>query len=157
MLDKHKNFLKKALDIALVSIDEGGGPFGALIVKDDTIVAVGNNQVVQSNDPTAHAEIVAIRRACQKFNTHSLKGSLIYSSCEPCPMCLSALYWAHIDAIFFASSRYDAAAVDFDDEFIYQELTKELAQRELPITQIKLPEAEEVFKKWQQKNNKMMY
>lgn len=156
-MDIHKKFLIEALAIASDSIKHSGGPFGALVVKDDQIIAIGANAVVKTNDPTAHAEIVAIRRACQKLKTYQLKGYTLYSSCEPCPMCLSALYWARIDALYFALSRDDAAAIGFDDAFIYKEVALRPEERSLKTEHILIPQAKDIFVMWQNKFDKAMY
>ena len=134
-----------------------GGPFGAIIVKDRTIVAEGWNKVTSSDDPTAHAEVSAIRAACQKLGTFSLAGCDIFTSCEPCPMCLAAIYWARLDRIFFANSREDAAAIGFDDEFLYREVAKPLEARSIPTMRLALPEAEAVFAEWKAKPDKVEY
>jgi tRNA(Arg) A34 adenosine deaminase TadA len=129
-------------------IREQGGPFGAVIVKDGMVLARSANKVVPNNDPTAHAEILAIRLACQELNTFDLSGCEIYTSCEPCPMCLGAIYWARIDKIYYANTKADAAAVGFDDAFIYEELDKPLDKRKLPIVQLMRDEAMNTFKLW---------
>ncbi|MEM7425318.1 MAG: nucleoside deaminase [Pseudomonadota bacterium] len=134
-----------------------GGPFGAVIVKDGKVIAEGFNQVTSTNDPTAHAEVVAIRKACEVLGTFSLEGCEIYTSCEPCPMCLASIYWARLDAIYFANSREDAAAIGFDDEFLYREIPKELRDRRIPTRQIALDEARAVFDEWREKPDKIMY
>jgi len=157
MEDQDKQFLEQAVSLAGASIDEGGGPFGAIIVKDNELVASGTNMVVKTHDPTAHAEIVAICTACKKLETYELKGCMIYSSCEPCPMCLGAIYWAHIDKVVFASSRSDAAQIGFDDEFIYKELCLAPNERSIIMEQLVVPEANKVFRRWQKKSDKIMY
>lgn len=134
-----------------------GGPFGAVIVRDGEIIAEGYNLVTSTNDPTAHAEVVAIRRACEELGTFSLQGCEIYSSCEPCPMCLSAIYWARLDAIYFANTRQDAAAIGFDDEFLYLEIPKPLADRSIPTRHMQLAEAHDIFEEWRVKPDKIMY
>ncbi|HEY9885779.1 MAG TPA: nucleoside deaminase, partial [Vampirovibrionales bacterium] len=123
MPDNQKNrFIKKAIEIANQNIENGGGPFGALVVKDGQVIAEGRNKVTNNNDPTAHAEVIAIRNACKVLNTFQLTGCEIYSSCEPCPMCFAAIYWARPKAVYYAATKYDAAQAGFDDEFIYKEL-----------------------------------
>ena len=117
-----RRFMQMAIDMSIKNIDEGGGPFGAVIVKDGRVVAMGANRVVPNNDPTAHAEVSAIRAACEALGTFSLEGCDIYSSCEPCPMCLGAIYWAHLDHLYYGANKHDAAAAGFDDQFIYEEL-----------------------------------
>ncbi|HBR70854.1 TPA: tRNA-specific adenosine deaminase [Candidatus Dependentiae bacterium] len=153
----HKKFLIEALILASDSIKSNGGPFGALVVKDDQIIATGTNEVVKTNDPTAHAEMVAIRRSCQELNTYQLNGCTLYSSCEPCPMCLSAVYWARIDVLFFALSREDAAAIGFDDAFIYKEIALRPEARSLKMEHVLIPQAKDVFELWQSKSDKVMY
>ena len=134
-----------------------GGPFGAIVVKDGRIVAEGWNRVTSENDPTAHAEITAIRRACEALQDFWLRGCDIYTSCEPCPMCLAAIYWARIDRIFFANSREDAAAIGFDDALIYGEVSKPVADRIIPTLKLPLPEAQAVFAEWREKPDKVQY
>ena len=126
---KNNNFMKRAIELSINSVKNGGGPFGCVIVKNNRIIAEGSNEVTLSNDPTAHAEIVTIRKACKNINDFNLKGSEIYTSCEPCPMCLSAIYWSHIDIIYYGNTRLDAAKIGFDDHFIYNELVKDLSDR----------------------------
>ena len=128
------DFMKKAIDLSIQNIKDSGGPFGCVIVRDNNIIAEGVNRVTFNNDPTAHAEIVAIRNACNKLNTFNLEGCELYSSCEPCPMCLSAIYWSHIDKVYFGNSREDAAKIQFDDKFIYDELSLKMTERKIPIS-----------------------
>ncbi|MBC8172310.1 MAG: nucleoside deaminase, partial [Chitinophagales bacterium] len=132
-------------------------PFGAVIVKDNSIVGEGKNMVTRRNDPTAHAEIVAIRNACKQLHTFDLSGCIIYTSCEPCPMCLGAIYWAHIEKIIYANTRADAAAIHFDDAFIYEELAKHSNERKIEMQQLGRLEALKVFESWQKKENKITY
>ncbi len=134
-----------------------GGPFGAVIVKEGKVIGKGNNKVTSKNDPTAHAEIVAIREACGVLNTYDLSGCEIYSSCEPCPMCLSAIYWARIGKVYFANSREDAAAIGFDDAHIYDEVAKPIAERAIEMKQMASEAAKAVFQKWQAKMDKEHY
>jgi tRNA(Arg) A34 adenosine deaminase TadA len=134
-----------------------GGPFGAVIVKDNAIIAEGWNQVTSCNDPTAHAEVVAIRDACQNLNTFELNDCEIYCSCEPCPMCLSAIYWARIDKIYFANTKNDAANIGFDDAFIYEEIEKPYSERSIPAETMMRNEAKEVFDLWLKKEDKIEY
>lgn len=134
-----------------------GGPFGAVIVKDGQIIGEGWNQVTSSNDPTAHAEVVAIRDATKNLQNFDLQGAELYTSCEPCPMCLSAAYWARIGKIYFGNTRVDAARHSFDDDFIYQEIPKPLSDRKIPMIQTLSGEAYEVFKEWDQKADKIRY
>lgn len=140
--------LQRAIDLAVANVTAGGGPFGAVVVKDGRVVAEGGNRVTADLDPTAHAEIQAIRRACQSLGTFSLAGCTLYSSCEPCPMCLAAGHWARLDRIVFAADRYDAAAADFDDAVLYDELSRPLDQRRTPIHQIHLRTAGAPFAVW---------
>ncbi len=151
------NFMLKAIELSVSSANNAGGPFGCVIVKDNKIIAEGSNKVTSSNDPTAHAEIVAIRDACQKLNTFNLSGSDLYSSCEPCPMCLSAIYWSHIDNIFYANTRDDAKKINFDDSFIYSEFSKKIEDRKIPIKQMLRDEALKAFELWNKKTDKIEY
>jgi len=134
-----------------------GGPFGAVVVKDGKIIARGFNKVVSTNDPTAHAEVVAIREACKALNDFQLKGCEIYTSCEPCPMCLAAIYWARPDKVFYGNTKEDAAQINFDDAFIYQEIQCELKDRKISVEQLLHEEAIEAFKEWQAKTDKILY
>lgn len=134
-----------------------GGPFGAVVVKDQQIIGRGNNCVPSSNDPTAHAEITAIRDACQHLGTFNLQGCSIYSSCEPCPMCLAAIYWARIDKIYYGADQHDAAHIGFDDSFFYQEMNKPSEAREIPAQQLLQQEAKSVFAEWYAKADKVIY
>lgn len=150
-------FLQKAIEIANQNIELGGGPFGAIIVENNAIISESGNKVRLINDPTAHAEIEAIRIACKKKNSYTLENCTIYSSCEPCPMCLGAIYWAKISKIIFASSRHDAAIGGFDDNKIYVELSKKIKERDITTIQIQSEEAQEVFKKWMKIKDKLSY
>lgn len=146
----HEKFMRIAIQLSEKNVTEGlGGPFGAVIVKDGEIIGESANTVNQTVDPTAHAEIAAIRLACKNLNTIELTGAIIYTSCEPCPMCLGAIYWSGIGAIYYGNTKKDAAAVDFDDEFIYQEIEKPLANRKLPIKQLLRDKAQQAFKLWE--------
>ena len=147
---KNINFMKRAIELSINSVKNGGGPFGCVIVKNSNIIAEGSNEVTLSNDPTAHAEIVAIRKACKNINDFNLKGTEMYTSCEPCPMCLSAIYWSHIDIIYYGNTRLDAAKIGFDDDFIYNELIKDLSTRKIPMKQINRNEAKKAFLDWEQ-------
>jgi len=151
------NFMLKAIELSVSSANNAGGPFGCIIVKDNKIIAEGSNKVTSSNDPTAHAEIIAIRDACQKLNTFNLSGSDLYSSCEPCPMCLSAIYWSHVDNIFYANTREDAKKINFDDSFIYSEILKKNEDRKIPIKQMLRDEALKAFEIWDKKVDKIKY
>lgn len=154
----NKDFMKKAIQLSQENMRKGaGGPFGAVIVKDGKIIGEGWNQVTSTNDPTAHAEVVAIRSASQSSQNFDLSGAEIYTSCEPCPMCLAAIYWARIDKIYYANTRKDAADIDFDDDFLYQEIPKAIKDRKIPMLQFCHDEAMEVFKEWQSKQDKVEY
>lgn len=147
---QHK-YLERAIELAQQGMERGlGGPFGAVVVRDDQILAEGCNQVTTALDPSAHAEVVAIRAACQRLGSFSLAGCQIYSSCEPCPMCLAAIYWARLDGLYFAASRQDAAAIGFDDEFLYLELEKPAADRSLRAEQALQERATAVMQRWLQ-------
>jgi guanine deaminase len=157
MINNKNKFMMRAIELSKISIDEGGGPFGCVIVKDKKIIAEGYNQVTKNNDPTAHAEIVTIRKACNKLKTFELSNVILFTSCEPCPMCLSAIYWAHINKIYYGNSRKDAALIDFDDEHIYNELKLDINQRKIQMSQINNQEALEAFKLWKKTENKTKY
>ena len=150
-------FMKRAIELSLESVNKGGGPFGCVIVKDEKIVSEGSNKVTSSKDPTAHGEIVAIREACKKINNFSLSGFELYSSCEPCPMCLSAIYWARIDKVYFANTRQDAQKIDFDDSLIYSEFQKNIDKRKIPMVQMMRNEALKAFELWDKKTDKVKY
>lgn len=152
-----KKFIKMACDIASKNIDNDGGPFGAVIVRDGEVIASGCNRVTASNDPTAHAEIVAIRTACSKCQNFKLEGCVIYTSCEPCPMCLSAIYWAGINKVYYANTKHDATAINFDDNFIYEEIAKPYKMRSIPFIHVDDEQAIEHFKKWSSKEDKIQY
>ncbi|MEZ0392791.1 MAG: nucleoside deaminase [Pseudobdellovibrionaceae bacterium] len=156
-MSPQEKWMARAVSISSENIDKGGGPFGAVIVKDGQIVAEGANQVTYTMDPTAHAEVVAIRMACQKLQTFDLTGCEIFTSCEPCPMCLSAIYWARISKIYFANTKKDAARIQFDDDFIYQEIPKNPSQRKIPMIQMMHEAALKVFETWEQKTDKIPY
>ncbi|MDB6057035.1 MAG: cytidine/deoxycytidylate deaminase family protein [Verrucomicrobiales bacterium] len=134
-----------------------GGPFGAVVVKNGEIIANGWNKVTSSNDPTAHAEVTAIRNACSKLNTFQLNGCVLYTSCEPCPMCLAAAYWARVDRIVFGATRQDAAKIGFDDDFLYHEIACTLDQRKIPTQQLSRDEANKIFAEWDAKADKIRY
>ena len=150
-------FMKRAIELSIESVNKGGGPFGCVIVKDKKIVSEGSNKVTSSKDPTAHGEIVAIREACKKINNFSLSGFELYSSCEPCPMCLSAIYWARIDKVYFANTRQDAQKIDFDDSLIYSEFQKNIDKRKIPMVQKMRSEALKAFELWDKKTDKVKY
>jgi guanine deaminase len=156
--EERRGFLRHAVRLAAERMREGaGGPFGAVIVKGGRVVAEGWNRVTSAKDPTAHAEVTAIRRACEALDTFSLDGCEIFASCEPCPMCLAAIYWARLDRITFASSHEDAAAIGFDDDVIYQELAKPVERRLIPTDRVPLPEADAVFAELREKADKIPY
>jgi tRNA(Arg) A34 adenosine deaminase TadA len=155
--DSHQQFMRAALALAKQSVDEGGGPFGAVIVYEGKIIARGNNRVTASNDPTAHAEILTIREAGQALGRFVLSGCELYVSCEPCPMCLAAAYWARLDRIFYAATREEAAAAGFDDALIYQEVCLPSDRRCLPMHQYLQAEASEPFIAWEAKQDRVDY
>jgi len=158
MSDHHNDFMTKAIELSAERMRAGeGGPFGAVIVKDGRVVSEGHNRVTSSNDPTAHAEVVAIREACTALDNFSLEGCVIYTSCEPCPMCLSAIYWARLDAVYYANTRKDAANIGFDDDHIYDEIPKDVAERAIPMVHLELQLARDVFEEWRAKPDKVMY
>lgn len=156
-MNKDKIFMMRAIELSKKSISKGGGPFGCVIVKDNNIIAEGFNQVTKNNDPTAHAEIVTIRKACKILNTFDLSSVEIFTSCEPCPMCLSAIYWAHINKVYYGNSREDAALIDFDDEHIYNELKLDIKKRKIKMFQINNKEAIEAFNLWGRTKDKTKY
>lgn len=150
--------MKETIELSRSNIRKGtGGPFAALVVRDATVIARGTNRVTSANDPTAHAEIVAIREACRVLGTFQLAECVLYSSCEPCPMCLGAIYWARPKAVYFANTRTDAASIGFDDEFLYHELNLPLERRKIPMSQMLRDEAFEVFREWEKMENKIRY
>ena len=154
---KNIDFMKRAIELSIQNIKNNGGPFGCIIVKENKIIAEGVNRVTFNNDPTAHAEIIAIRNACKKLNTFNLQKCELYTSCEPCPMCLSAIYWSHIDKIYYGNSRLDASKIGFDDDFIYNELNKDLSSRKIQMKQISQNEAKKAFLDWDKKIDKIEY
>jgi tRNA(Arg) A34 adenosine deaminase TadA len=157
-IDQQKKFMREAIRLSMENVQSGnGGPFGTVIVKNGKIIASAVNEVTKSNDPTAHAEMIAIRNACEKLNSFQLDGCDIYCSCEPCPMCLGAIYWARPKSIYFANSKKDAAEINFDDNFIYQEIKLPIHERKLTITQLLRDEAQSVFLQWQESENKTEY
>ncbi len=149
--------MQRAISLSIENVDKGGGPFGAVIVKDGEIIAEGANRVTPDCDPTAHAEVNAIRATCQKLHDFKLSGCTIYTSCEPCPMCLSAIYWAGIDKIYYANTKKDAESIGFSDNFIYQELGKPLAERAIPMRPLMRHEAQQAFRNWSNKEDKQEY
>ncbi len=155
--EKEKKFILKAIKLSRKSIENGGGPFGAIIVKDNKIISKASNNVTKNNDPTAHAEINAIREACKFLNTFDLSGCEIYTSCEPCPMCLGAIYWARLDKIYFSNTKKDAKNIGFDDSFIYKEIALIHSERKIQNIQISSNEAIKVFNEWNEKKDKIRY
>lgn len=149
--------MREAIKLSAESVQSGGGPFGAVIVRNGEIIARGENRVTVCNDPTAHAEVSAIREAAARMGTYDLSGCEIYSSCEPCPMCLGAIYWARLDRLYYAGTRADAANVGFDDAHIYEELPLDPSQRELPTQTLLREEAQRVFEAWAEKTDKKEY
>ena len=157
-LSEPRTFMRRAIELSRVHMEAGeGGPFGAVVVKDGQIVGEGWNRVTSTCDPTAHAEMVAIRVACDRLGTFTLKGCEIYTSCEPCPMCLSAIYWARLDRIWYANTQADAAAIQFDDAWLYQEVALPLSERSLPAVELMREEALAVFQAWEAKLDKTRY
>ena len=152
-----EDFMREAIRLSVKNVREGGGPFGAVIVKRGEIIARGVNSVVPEKDPTAHAEVNAIREACKVLGIFDLTGCEIYSSCEPCPMCLSAIYWAHIDKVYFANTKEDAARIGFDDSFIYEEVARPIVERVLPTETFLRDEAMKAFEAWMKKPDRMEY
>jgi tRNA(Arg) A34 adenosine deaminase TadA len=149
--------MRKAIQLSLRSVAKGGGPFGAVVIKDGKIVATGSNGVTLHNDPTAHAEVTAIRKAAKKLGTFDLTGCEIYTSCEPCPMCLSAIYWARIGKVHYANTKHDAQAIGFDDSFIYEQLALPENTRSIPVEHLLRDEALAAFKAWREKEDKVEY
>ena len=155
----NNKFMERAIELSLEAINKGFGPFGSVIVKENKIISEGFNKVTSKTnpDPSAHGEIVAIRNACKILNNFSLKGTELYTSCEPCPMCLSAIYWARIDKVYYANTRNDAQKIDFDDSLIYSELTRKINQRKIPMVQLLREQALEAFRLWDKKTDKVKY
>ncbi len=157
-MTKEEKFMEEAIALAENGImNNEGGPFGCVIVKNDTIIGRGNNKVTSTNDPTAHAEIIAIREACKNLCSYQLENCEIYASCEPCPMCLGAIYWARPKVIYYGSSRKDAAKIGFDDSMIYDEISSDLTSRKIPMINICQKKANQTFAVWQHKENKKIY
>ena len=156
-MEEKNKFMLKAIELSIKSAKTTGGPFGCVVVKDNKIISEGFNKVTLTNDPTAHGEIVAIREACNKLNTFNLSGCELYSNCEPCPMCLSAIYWSHIDKIFYANTRADAKNIEFDDSFIYSEINKKIKDRKVKMIQMHRDDALKAFKIWDEKVDKIKY
>jgi tRNA(Arg) A34 adenosine deaminase TadA len=157
-MEENKEFMREAIRLSVENMRAGhGGPFGAIIVKDGKIIARGFNKVTSTNDPTAHAEVVAIREACNVLGSFQLTGCDIYTSCEPCPMCLGAIYWARPDKMYYANTKVDAAAIGFDDQFIYDEIDLNISERHLQTEQLLQDEALTAFTEWQEKTDKIRY
>ena len=158
MTEQDEQFMRRAIRLAQEGIDQNaGGPFGAVVVKNGEIIGEGHNRVTSTNDPTAHAEVVAIRNACARLETFQLDGCVIYTSCEPCPMCLGAIYWARPDRVFYAATREDAAAIGFDDQFIYEEMEKTFEHRQMKLVNLMRDEGLSVFENWANKIDKTKY
>lgn len=158
LTEREKQFLERAIELSRKGMLDGqGGPFGCVIVKGDEIIGEGCNRVTTSNDPTAHAEVVAIRDACKRLNTYQLTGCDVYASCEPCPMCLGAIYWARPTRVIYANTKQDAAAINFDDDFIYKEISTLLPDRKIPFLHFPHALAKEVFEQWKALDNKKLY
>lgn len=158
MTIQHEQFMREAIAQAQRGMDNlEGGPFGALVVRDGLIVGRGNNRVTSTNDPTAHAEVVAIRDACKNLNTFQLSDCILYTSCEPCPMCLGAIYWARPKQVFYGCTKQDAADIGFDDSFIYEEIKLPLPQRQIPLLPLLRDEAIGIFQAWSNKQDKLLY
>lgn len=156
--EKDKEFIKRAIELSKKGMDNNaGGPFGALVVKNGEIIAEGYNKVTSSNDPTAHAEVVAIREACEKLNSFQLEDCFIYTSCEPCPMCLGAIYWARPKAVFYACTKEDAAEIGFDDQFIYKEIETDIGNRKIKFINLDREEGKKVFNSWKDKEGRTEY
>ena len=154
----HEKFMRIAIEFSEKNVTESiGGPFGAAVVRDGKLIAASGNKVTSTNDPTAHAEVSAIRLACEKMQTFDLSGCEIYTSCEPCPMCLSAIYWARIDHIYYANTKVDADEIGFSDKFIYEEIEKPMSERSIPIVQMLRDEAQQAFRLWDQSAMKVDY
>jgi guanine deaminase len=155
---KHEDWMQEAIALSIGGVTRGeGGPFGAIVVKNGEIVGRGNNKVTTTKDPTAHAEVVAIRDACKNLGTFQLSGCIVYTSCEPCPMCLGAIYWARPDRVYFACTKADAAASGFDDQFIYDEIEKDFGDRKIPFEQIGQAAGLEAFRFWDAKTDRIDY
>jgi tRNA(Arg) A34 adenosine deaminase TadA len=152
-----EKFMQQAIDLSIDNVANGGGPFGAVIVRDGEVIATGTNRVTANCDPTAHAEVSAIRAACAKLKSFKLTGCTIYTSCEPCPMCLSAIYWAGIDRIFYGNTKQDAKQINFDDSFIYDQIALDYSERSIPCINIMREQALAGFRAWSDKEDKVLY
>jgi tRNA(Arg) A34 adenosine deaminase TadA len=157
-MTREEKFMNEAIAMSQKGLHHNeGGPFGCVVVKDNKIVGRGNNQVISTNDPTAHAEIIAIREACKTLQTFQLQGCEVYTSCEPCPMCLGAIYWARPEVVYYANTREDAAAIGFDDSMIYDEINADIKHRKIPLINLSRKEALKIFKEWSDKKDKTIY
>ena len=156
-MENNEKFMRLAIEKSLESVDNGGGPFGAVVVKDGEVVAVASNSVTLANDPTAHAEVNAIRMACKKLGTFDLSGCEIYASCEPCPMCLASIYWARIGKLYYANTKVDADKIGFSDSFIYEEFAKPESERSIKVVKMLRNEAIKAFENWEKKGDKIDY
>ncbi|MBQ2543030.1 MAG: nucleoside deaminase [Bacteroidales bacterium] len=156
-MENNEKFMRLAIEKSLESVDNGGGPFGAVVVKDGEVVAVASNSVTLDNDPTAHAEVNAIRMACKKLDTFDLSGCEIYASCEPCPMCLASIYWARIGKLYYANTKVDADKIGFSDSFIYEEFAKPESERSIKVVKMLRNEAIKAFENWEKKEDKIDY
>ena len=156
-MENNEKFMRLAIEKSLESVDIGGGPFGAVVVKDGEVVAVASNSVTIDNDPTAHAEVNAIRMACKKLGTFDLSGCEIYASCEPCPMCLASIYWARIGKLYYANTKVDADKIGFSDSFIYEEFAKPESERSIKVVKMLRNEAIKAFENWEKKEDKVDY
>jgi tRNA(Arg) A34 adenosine deaminase TadA len=153
----HEAFMREAIQLSMENVKNGGGPFGAVVVQNGQIIARGVNRVTQNSDPTAHAEVSAIREASRILGTHDLSGCVIYTSCEPCPMCLGAIYWSRISQMYYGNRKNDAASIGFDDQFFYEELERQPEQRALPAVQLLPDEAYAAFRLWDESSDKVPY
>jgi tRNA(Arg) A34 adenosine deaminase TadA len=154
----HNRFMARAIQLSIDNVHSGqGGPFGAVVVRNDEMIGEGANQVTCTNDPTAHAEVLAIREACLKIGTFNLQGCEIYTSCEPCPMCMGAIYWARLSGVYFANDAADASRIGFDDSRIYRELSQPLSKRQIPMIQMMREQASQAFRAWENKTGKIAY
>ncbi|MGZ4958399.1 MAG: nucleoside deaminase [Methylomonas sp.] len=153
----HARFLQQAIDLGSANVADGGGPFGAVIVKDGVVIAASGNRVTPNLDPTAHAEVLAIRAACRQLGDFQLTDCILYTSCEPCPMCLGAIYWARLAAVYYACNRFDASQAGFDDSFIYDEISKTPAERNIAMHYLELATANQPFQAWYKLENKVRY
>lgn len=155
--EQDKSFMQQAIDLSIENVANGGGPFGAVIVRDGEVIATGVNRVTANNDPTAHAEVSAIRAACQRIGDFRLTGCTIYTSCEPCPMCLAAIYWAGIGRIFYGNTKVDAETIHFGDKFIYEEIERKPEERSIPTRMLMREQALRAFRAWEDKTDKVEY